>query len=163
MITLLSALIGTGLTLPRMEYFSTLFAQHQFLGIAIGVLFSGLLGILVIRILMALTYWGIGKLFKGKATKRQVQLVVAYSLIPYLIYPVIGLIMIIPALITHNTELVLVRHTFTYLVVYLLSLRNLLYGLAYFNKFSYGYALLTVLIPPGILALIQMVLTNMKA
>jgi hypothetical protein len=109
---------------------------------------------------LPLTYWGVGKIFKGEATKNQTQLVVAYSLVPYLIYLAIGLILIIPAAITQNLDLIFYSHPVTYFVVWILAARNLIYGLSYFNKFSYLYALLTVLIQTGVAELIRMMIHN---
>src|SRR5574344_558038 len=160
---ILSALIAIGISIPRLREFLTLFENHKTIGIIIGIILSGLIGVLVIKILGALIYWAIGKMLKGQATKNQVQLVVAYSLIPYLIYLVIGLILIVPAIITQNLELVFYRHPFTYYVVWILAIRNLIYGLSYFNKFSYGYALLNILIPVGVTELIRLIITNWRS
>ena len=163
MTNILSALIAIGISIPRLREFLTLFENHKTIGIIIGIILSGLIGVLVIKILGALIYWAIGKMLKGQATKNQVQLVVAYSLIPYLIYLVIGLILIVPAIITQNLELVFYRHPFTYYVVWILAIRNLIYGLSYFNKFSYGYALLNILIPVGVTELIRLIITNWRS
>jgi len=160
MIIVLSALIAIGVGIPGLKEFSGLFENHKFLGLLIGVIIIGFIGILVIRFLLSLIYWSIGKILKGKATKNQVQLVVAYSMIPYLIYLAIGLILIIPALITQNLDLVFYQHPFTYYVVWILAIRNMIYGLSYFNKFSYRYALLTILIPVGVTELIRLIITN---
>ena len=162
MTNILSALIAIGMSIPRLREFLTLFENHKTIGIIIGVILSGLIGVLVIKILGALIYWVIGKMLKGQATKNQVQLVVAYSLIPYLIYLAIGLILIVPAIITQNLELVFYRHPFTYYVVWILAIRNMIYGLSYFNKFSYGYALLNILIPVGITEFIRLIITNWR-
>lgn len=162
MTNILSALIAIGISIPRQREFLTLFENHKTIGIIIGVILSGLIGVLVIKILGALIYWVIGKMLKGQATKNQVQLVVAYSLIPYLIYLAIGLILIVPAIITQNLELVFYRHPFTYYVVWILAIRNMIYGLSYFNKFSYGYALLNILIPVGVTEFIRLIITNWR-
>ncbi len=60
--------------------------------------------------------------------------------------------------ITQNLDLIFYSHPLTYFVVWILATRNLIYGLSYFNKFSYLYALLTVLIPAGIAELIRLIL-----
>ncbi|MFA9388569.1 MAG: YIP1 family protein [Prolixibacteraceae bacterium] len=162
MINVLSALITIGFGIPKLKEFTALFENFKFIGILIGIISLGLVGILIIRWLLALTYWAMGKLLKGKANKNQVQLVVAYSLIPYLFYLLIAVLLIIPALITKNWDLVFYRHPFTYYVVWLLALRNLIYGLSYFNKFSYGFALLNILVPAGLIELIRQLIINWK-
>ena len=147
MINILSMLISIGIGIPRLKEFSKLTEQNKYIGLIIGIVLFGLVGLIVFKYLLTWSYWAIEKIFKGIATVDQVQLVVAYSMIPSLIYLVIGLILIIPAVITQNFDLIFYQHPSTYFVVSVLSIRNLVYGLSYFNKFSYGYGLLTVLIP----------------
>lgn len=147
MINILSMLITIGIGIPRLKEFSELIEPNKYIGLIIGIVLLGLTGLIVFKYLLAGFYWVTEKIFKGMATINQVRLVVAYSMIPFLIYLVIGLILIIPAVITQNFDLIFYQHPFTYFVVWILSIRNLVYGLSYFNKFSYGYGLLTVLIP----------------
>jgi hypothetical protein len=147
MINILSILITIGIGIPRIKEFSKLIEQNKYIGLIIGIILCGLVGLIVFKYLLTWSYWVAEKIFKGIATLDQVRLVVAYSMIPCLIYLVIGLILIIPAVITQNFDLIFYRHPLTYFVVCILSIRNLVYGLSYFNNFSYGYGLLTVLIP----------------
>lgn len=162
MINFLSALITIGIGVPNLKEIIGRFESNKIVGFIIGVFFLGLIGILVIKFALALIYWLIGKILKGKATKNQVQLIVAYSLIPHFIYLAIGVVLIIPAIITQNLDLIFYRHPFTYYVVWILAARNLIYGLSYFNKFSYGYALLNIVIPVGLTELIRIIITNWK-
>ncbi|WP_082326589.1 YIP1 family protein [Sunxiuqinia dokdonensis] len=157
---LLVALITIGMGISHLKKYLGLFDDSKLAGLLVGVVTLALAGIIVIRFVLPLTYWGVGKIFKGEANKTQIQLVVAYSLIPYLIYLAIGLILIIPAVITQNLDLLFYSHPVTYFVVWILAIRNLTYGLSYFNKFSYGYALLTVLITAGIAELVRMILLS---
>lgn len=147
MINILSMLITIGIGIPRLKELSKLIDQNKYIGLIIGIILLGLIGLIVFKFLLTWSYWVVEKIFKGTATVDQVRLVVAYSMIPFLIYLVIGLILIIPAVITQNFDLIFYQHPFTYFVVWILSIRNLVYGLSYFNKFSYGYGLLTVLLP----------------
>jgi len=146
MINIISVVISIGIGIPRLKDFSRLIEQNKYIGLIIGIISFGLVGMIVIKYLLTWSYWVVEKIFKGIATINQVRLVVAYSMVPFIIYLVIGLILIIPALITQNFDLIFYQHPFTYYVVWILSIRNLVYGLSYFNKFSYGYGLLTVLI-----------------
>jgi hypothetical protein len=98
----------------------------------------------------------------GIATVNQVRLVVVYSMIPCIIYLAIGLILLIPAVITQKFELIFHQHPSTNFVVMIFSVRNLVYGLSYFNKFSYGYGFLTVLIPTVFGELISQLLIYWK-
>lgn len=147
MINILSILISLGISIPRLKEFSELIEQNKYIGLIIGIILFGLVGLIVFKYLLTWSYWVVEKIFEGIATVDQVRLVVAYSMIPFLIYLLIGLILIILAVIAQNFDLIFYQHPFTYYVVWILSIRNLVYGLSFFNKFSYGYGLLTVLIP----------------
>jgi len=162
MINILSMLISVGISIPRLKEFSKLIEQNKYIGLIIGIILFGLVGLIVFKYLLTWSYWVVEKIFKGIATVDQIRLVVAYSMIPFLFYLVIGLILIIPAVITQNFDLIFYQHPFTYYVVWFLSIRNLIYGLSYFNKFSYGYGLLTVLIPSVFGELIRQLLIYWK-
>jgi hypothetical protein len=128
-----------------------LFEGNYFVALFFGLLLSGLFGLLFLNTLFTYSIWGISKLFQGKADKNQIRLVIAYSLIPNLIHLIVGLILIVPALITNNFELVSYQNPITVFVLWIFMLRILLFGLAFFNKYSYGYALLTIVIPSAII------------
>jgi len=162
MINILSVVITIGIGIPRLKDFSRLFEQNKYIGLIIGIILFGLVGLIVFKYLLTWSYWAGEKIFKGIATVNQVRLVVAYSMIPFIIYLAIGLILVIPAVITQNFDLIFYQHPFTYYVVRILSVRNLVYGLSYFNKFSYGYGLLTVLIPSVFGELIRQLLIYWK-
>jgi len=162
MINILSVVITIGIGIPRLKDFSRLFEQNKYIGLIIGIILFGLVGLIVFKYLLTWSYWAGEKIFKGIATVNQVRLVVAYSMIPFIIYLAIGLILVIPAVITQNFDLIFYQHPFTYYVVWILSVRNLVYGLSYFNKFSYGYGLLTVLIPSVFGELIRQLLIYWK-
>ena len=147
MINILSMLITIGVGIPRLKDFLKFFEQNKYIGLIIGIILLGLVGLIVFKYLLTWSYWAVEKIFEGIATVNQVRLVVVYSMIPFIIYLAIGLILIIPAVITQNFNLIFYQHPFTYFVVWILSIRNLVYGLSYFNKFSYSYGLLTVFIP----------------
>lgn len=127
-----------------------LFEGNYYISLLFGLILSGLFGLLFLNTLFTYSIWGISKLFQGKADKNQIRLVIAYSLIPNLIHLIIGLILIVPALITNNVELITYKNPITVFVLWIFTLRILLFGLAFFNKYSYGYALLTIVIPAAI-------------
>lgn len=127
-----------------------LFEGNYYISLLFGLILSGLFGLLFLNTLFTYSIWGISKLFQGKADKNQIRLVIAYSLIPNQIHLIIGLILIVPALITNNVELITYQNPITVFVLWIFTLRILLFGLAFFNKYSYGYALLTIVIPAAI-------------
>lgn len=162
MIDILSVLISIGMIIPRLQGFSELFGDQKIIGFIIGIILYGAFGYFTIKVLWTLVFWVIGKILKGKATKSQVQLVVVYSHLPFLIYLAISMVLIIVALITKNFYLIFYQHPVTHIIVVILIMRNLVYGLSFVNKFSYGFALLTTIIPLGITELIYMIITNLK-
>lgn len=155
----LYALIMIGIGIPRFADFSDMFGTEKHIGILFGILISGLFGILIFSYVISLVYWFIGKILKGAATKNQIRLVVAYSFIPFLIYLVFGFALIIASFFTKNFELIYYQHPFTYYVVYLLLIRNLIYGLSYFNKYSYAYSLINIFIPTAIAELLRQLIS----
>jgi hypothetical protein len=131
--------------------FSELFGGNIYVGLFIALLFSGLLGLFLWNTIFSFIIWGVGKIFQGKATKDKIKLVIAYSLIPNLVHLIIGLILVILAVIMNNTGLINYQNPITLFVLWIFTFRILIIGLAFFNKYSYGYAVLTVLIPGAII------------
>jgi len=131
--------------------FSELFGGNIYVGLFIALLFSGLLGLFLWNTIFSFIIWGVGKIFQGKATKDKIKLVIAYSLIPNLVHLIIGLILVILAVIMNNTGLINYQNPITLFVLWIFTFRILIIGLVFFNKYSYGYAVLTVLIPGAII------------
>jgi hypothetical protein len=127
-----------------------LFEGNYFVALIAGLILFGLFGLLFLNTLFTYSIFWFSKLFQGKASKSQIRLVIAYSLIPNLIHLIIGLILIVPATKTNNIELITYQNPITTVVLWIFSIRILLFGLAFFNKYSYGYALLTIIIPAAI-------------
>lgn len=162
MIDILSVLISLSITIPKLQGFSLLFGDQKIIGFIIGIILYGAFGYFAIKVLWTLVIWAISKIFKGPASKSQVRLVVVYSHIPFLIYLAISLVLIIASLITKNYDLIFFQHPVTHIIVLIFTIRNLVYGLSYINKFSYGVALLTTLIPIGISELLLLIFNNLR-
>lgn len=124
-----------------------LFGGNYFIGLIIAMLVSGLMGLFIFKYLFSLIFWVSSKIFQGKATKEEIQLVIAYSLVPNIVYLIIGLILIIPAIILDNIGLINYQHPITIFIIWIFTLRIMIFGLANFNNYSYGYAILTIFIP----------------
>ncbi|WP_319501265.1 YIP1 family protein [uncultured Draconibacterium sp.] len=139
--------------------FSMSFDINKILGLEINYYFvliislivSGLLGLFAYKYVLSYIIWGAGKIFQGKASINEIRLALAYSIIPNLVHLLIGVILLIPAIILDNKELIGYQHPVTIYVLWIFALRILVIGLAYFNKYSFGYALLTVIIPAAIM------------
>jgi len=119
--------------------------------LVIALIFSGLFGLLFISTVLTYSIWGISKLLEGKATKDQIRLVLAYSFVPNLIPLISGLILIIPAVILNDIELISIQNPIATFIIWIFTTRILLIGLSFYNKYSYGYALLNIIILIGIL------------
>lgn len=103
--------------------------------------------------------WIIGKALQGKASKAQVQLVIAYALVPGLVNLFISCMLIIVALFMNDIDIIGYQNPFTLFILWIFGARTLIYGLAKFNKFSYGYALLNFIIT---VTLMQGILLSIK-
>ncbi|RIJ45919.1 YIP1 family protein [Maribellus luteus] len=139
--------------------FSMSFDINKILGLEINYYFvliislivSGLLGLFAYKYILSYIIWGAGKIFQGKASINEIRLALAYSIIPHLVHLLIGVILLIPAIILDNKGLIGYQHPVTIYILWIFALRILVIGLAYFNKYSFGYALLTVIIPAAIM------------
>jgi len=103
-------------------------------------------------------FWKISKLFAGKASLKQMRIVVAFALLPALIFLLIYTVLTGIAIFYRSPEILSYNSSITLLVVSLITFRIAIIGLSYYNKYSYGYALLTLLIPTTIIQLIFLVL-----
>jgi hypothetical protein len=128
-----------------------LFEGNYYVALIAAMIFSGLFGLLFLNTVFTYCILWTSKLFQGIANKNQIRLVIAYSMIPNLIHLIIGLILIVLAIIINDIGLITYQNPITIFVLWIFTLRILLFGLAFFNKYSYGYALLTIVIPAAII------------
>lgn len=105
---------------------------------------GALFGAWIFKYVHSYVLWKVGKVFEGKASKSQVQLVIAYSLIPGLISLLISAVLIIVAVIRKDINIVSHQNPLTLFIIWVFGVRTLIYGLARFNKFSYGYAMINI-------------------
>ena len=124
---------------------------NYYVVLIISLLVSGLIGLFSYKYVLSYIILGAAKIFQGKASINEIRLAIAYAIIPNLVHLVIGLILIIPAIILDNKGLIGYQHPITIYLLWIFTLRILVIGLAYFNKYSFGYALLTVIIPAAFL------------
>ena len=122
------------------------------IGFLIAMIMAGLIGLLLFHYVATPILLLTSKLFQGKAKFKEIKLTIAYSQVPNLLYLVIGLITVVISLISGESVTLNYGNNLTFYILWLFSFSIVIYGLAYFNKYSYGYALLTLLIP---IALIQ--------
>ncbi len=133
-----------------------LIGGNFFISLLIALLVSGLMGLVLWYHIFSRITYGLSKLFQGKATLLEIRIAMSYGSVPKILLLPLGLFMIAPALIQHDTALISFRHPIITFGLAIICLRFLSYGLAFFNKFSYLYALLVILIPVGIIQGLKM-------
>lgn len=117
----------------------------------IAAMVSAFIGALVFKYVHSYVMWIIGKLLQGKASKFQIQLVLAYAMIPGLISLFFSLVLMIMALVMNDINILTYQNPFTLFLIWVFGLRTLIFGIATFNRFSYGYALLNLVIAIGLI------------
>jgi len=160
-ITILFALITLSIVLPRFSDINRLFGSYKIIGFVLALIVIGFLGTIFFKFVYSFVFWIIGKIFQGKATMDEIRLVLGYSLIPHLLNLVIGFLMVIPAIITKNFDLIFFQHPITLFIIWILSIRNLVFGLSFFNKFSYGYAILNIFLILGLIEGLGLLIKNL--
>jgi hypothetical protein len=141
---------------------SSLININIFLSLIFSMLLTGLFGLFLYRTIFSLIIWSTGRLFEGKATKEQVKLVLAFSLIPDVLRVILGLSFALPAMFLKYPDLISYQNPLVSWILWIISLRILVYGLAFFNKYSYGYALLSYLLPLAIMETLQYAINSIK-
>lgn len=111
-----------------------------------GAIIGAFFGMALLKYVQSYVLWKVGKVLEGKASKSQVQMVIAYSLIPGLISLLLSLVLLVVALIKQDINIVGYQNPLTVFLIWIFGFRTLIFGLARFNRFSYVYALINVLL-----------------
>ena len=146
----------------RAHEISSLLNFNLFFSLIISMLLAGLFGLLIYRTIFSLFFWSIGRLFEGRATKNEIRLTLAFSLVPFILLIILGLSIALTAIFLKRPELISFQSPIVLWILWIIRLRILVYGLAFFNKYSYGYALLNSLLPIAIFETIQYAMTNFR-
>jgi hypothetical protein len=125
----------------------------------ITVLLLSLAGGITTKFIFSFILWGIAKLLQGEASTRQVRTIVAYTLVPQLINLVIFIVLIIIADINNDATIVTYQNPLTQIIIWFFSVRIMIIGLSRYNKFTYGTALINILLFAG---LVQGILFGVK-
>jgi len=102
----------------------------------IGILF----GALFIKFVYVIAMWLVGKMLQGKATRYQIQLVIAYAMIPCLISLFFSFVLITIAIIMNDIDFIGYQNPLTLFIIWIFGIRTMINGITKFNKYSYGYA-----------------------
>lgn len=101
---------------------------------------------LFIKYVSSFIFWAVSKLFEGKATRRQIQIVLAYSLTPYLVLVPFTIFWYIISLIHPQLSNYRYNSNLINILFSTLSLSFLIIGLKKANHYTSGYSLATVII-----------------
>jgi len=142
----LIVLISYSIYLARFEEYSKPLFGSALTGFIVSITIAPLLGLICFNYIYPFFALKIGKILNGKASFDEIQLVLVYSFLPSLIYPVLAFIFIIPAAQSDNMNLILHPSLIIPFVCWIFSIRILIYGLSRFNKYTYGYAVLNIVI-----------------
>jgi len=140
-----------GFMIPYMINESKAMGDYRLVYLIVGTLIGGFVGVLFIKYVYAFIIWIIGRALQGKATIKQIRITLAYMMVPALINLAIALILIIIAIIIKDIELVGYQNPITQYVIAIFSIRTLIFGLAGYNKYSYGYAIINIFLVVGLL------------
>ncbi len=162
MITVLFFLSAMVVGFPNSHDIHKIIGGNYYLSLLVSLFVSGLVGVTIYNYIFSYVILGVSRLFKGKASIDRIRLVFAYSLIPNLIILLVGLVMIIPALVLDDKSLVGYNHPIANYILWIVTLKIMVVGLKYFNKYSYLFAALTVVMPvafvQGLLYLIRFII-----
>ena len=136
----------------------SLLETSLFFGLLFYLLLTIGLGLLVLKYIVPGILWAVGKIFQGKADLYETQLLFAYSLTPNFLIIILTVLFLVPAILIGDLSIIIYKNPITYFIISIFSIRNLVYGLSYFNKFSYGYALLSLFLTGSILHLFSLLL-----
>lgn len=144
---LLFLLGSLAMMIPRIPYMVVKYKSmgDQSLAFSIIMCLIGVgMSILFLKFIQSFVIWMIGKMLQGKASKFQVQLVLAYALVPAQVSLIISMVLVIAAIIGKDIALIGYQNTFTMVIIMIFAVRTFIIGIAKFNRFSYGYALLNL-------------------
>lgn len=87
------------------------------------------------------SYWIVGKGFKGEAKFIEIRNLFVFSLVPFILYLPISLIFITIDLVRSDNAMITHENYLTQVILWILSFRILITGIAKYNRFSWMIAL----------------------
>jgi hypothetical protein len=131
-----------GLTLPQLIAKSLnssdgLFAIMTYLIIAIPLMYY------IIPYSLGYCYYIVSKGFKGTSSFIEMRDLVVFSTVPFIMQLVISIPFVSVGLINNNTALVSHENYLTSLILWILSFRILMVGIAKYNKFNWAITIIT--------------------
>ncbi len=104
------------------------------------------LNLFIFKYLFVYLFWFIGNILQGKASRYEVRVVLAYSMITSLISLFLSFILMIVAIATSDLDVLTHLHHGSTLIIWLMGIHILIFGIAKFNKFTLGYTLINIIL-----------------
>lgn len=148
------------LTLPK--YLVTPLNSPNGILILTGYLISIPITFFLVTYTLGYFYWIVAKGFKGVSSFVEMRILVAYSFLPFFLQAVLSIPFITAGLIKHDAGIITHDNYLTYLILWLLSFRILMVGMAKYNKFNWMITLFTWLIATTIIGGLAYLLILLK-
>lgn len=132
------------IVIPIMANIFKSMGNHSIGYLIIGSIVTAFMGALIFKFVYAFGLWLVGKILHGKASRFQVQLVMAYTMIPGLINLFFSIVLIVIAIIMKDIDIIGYQNPLTLFIIWLFGIRTVIIGIAKFNKFSYAFALINI-------------------
>jgi hypothetical protein len=124
---------------------------------------TGLVGVLFFKYIYVPILLIIGRLFKGEATRFQVEIVVAYSLIPSLLNLIIFPILLSITSLQYSLNTLSYKNYLILIVIGIFVMRSQVIGLAKYNKYGLRYSLLNIILAVSSLGMAYLLIDMIRS
>ena len=107
-------------------------------------------------------YWIICKGFRGSSSYLEMRTLIAYSLLPFVLQFIINVPFVVVGLIKNDVSIIAHDNYLSSLIVWLLSFRITMVGIAKYNKFNWMITLITYMIATSVLGGLGYLLLQLK-
>lgn len=107
-------------------------------------------------------YWIIAKSFKGSSSFSEMRSLICYSVLPYSILFIFSIPFVVTGLVQNDPEIIRHDNYLTDIILWLLSFRILMVGLAKYNKFNWMITLTIHFIVASIVGGLALLLSSLR-
>jgi len=107
-------------------------------------------------------YWTVCKGFRGSSSYLEMRTLIAYSLLPFVLQFIINVPFVAVGLIKNDANLIVHDNYLSSLILWLLSFRITMIGIAKYNKFNWTITLITYMIATSVLGGFAYLLLQLK-
>jgi CBS domain containing-hemolysin-like protein len=129
------------MVLPGIVGTSTISDVFEFTYLILRLTVASFACLLIFKYFLVSLFWNIGKILQGKASRYEVRIVLAYSMIPSMISLSLSCILMI---IANDMTVMSNMHQGSILLIWLVGAHILILGIAKFNKFTFGYTMINI-------------------